>query len=122
MPAEPALPEGVKVFPYPADLEQVYIVYHAAADAGVTGDRRRIVNGELRQDTYSLFLPYDEMSVEDVKRFTRDDVEAALLMFNEDYVTFTGDDIAGLSGMFMPVNKRNWKKQKDHVQAMNFSS
>ena len=29
-------------------------------------------------------------------------------MFNEDYVTFPRDDIAKLSGLSMPVNKRNW--------------
>ncbi len=33
---------------------------------------------ELRQDAYSILLPYDEMSIEEVNRFTRDDVEAAL--------------------------------------------
>ena len=39
----------------------------------------------------------------------------ALEMFNEDYVTFPRDDIAKISGMTMPVNKRNWRKQKDHL-------
>ena len=56
------------------------------------------------------------MSVEEVNRFTRDDVEAALSMFNEDYVTFPRDDIARLSGMTMPVNKRNWRKQTQHLR------
>ena len=42
------------------------------------------IEEELRQDVYSLLLPYDEMSIEEVNRFTRDDVEAALSMFNED--------------------------------------
>jgi len=40
-------------------------------------------------------------------------------MFNEDYVTFSRDDIARLSGMSMPVNKRNWRKRKEHIQVMN---
>ena len=56
-----------------------------------------------------------EMSIEEVNRFTREDVEAALSMFNEDYVTFPRDDIARLSGMPMPVNKRNWRKQAEHL-------
>lgn len=55
------------------------------------------------------------MSVEDINRFTKDDVVCALEMFNEDYVTFPRDDIAKISGMTMPVNKRNWRKQKDHL-------
>ena len=34
---------------------------------------------------------------------------------DRDYVTFPRDDIAKISGMTMPVNKRNWRKQKDHL-------
>ena len=71
---------------------------------------------ELRRDAYSLLQPYDDMSIEEVNRFTKDDVEAALSMFNEDYVTFPRDDIARLSGLSMPVNKRNWQKQKEHLE------
>ncbi len=73
----------------------------------------------LSRGPLPLGLPYDEMSIEEVNRFTKDDVEAALSMFNEDYVTFPRDDIARLSGMTMPVNKRNWRKQIDHIQVMN---
>lgn len=34
-------------------------------------------------------------------------------------MTFPRDDIAKLSGMTMPVNKRNWRKRSAHVQVMN---
>ena len=71
---------------------------------------------ELRQDAFSLLKLYDDMSVEDINRFTKDDVVCALEMFNEDYVTFPRDDIAKLSGLSMPVNKRNWRKQSDHLE------
>lgn len=43
----------------------------------------------------------DFMSVEDINRFTKDDVVCALEMFNEDYVTFPRDDIAKVSGLTM---------------------
>ena len=71
---------------------------------------------ELRRDAFALLQPYDDMSVEDINRFTKDDVVCALEMFNEDYVTFPRDDIAKLSGLTMPVNKRNWRKQPVHLQ------
>ena len=71
---------------------------------------------ELREDAFSLLDIYDEMSVEDINRFTQDDIQCALEMFNEDYVTFPRDDIARLSGMDMPVNKRNYRKQEDHLK------
>ena len=71
---------------------------------------------ELREDAFGLLQRYDDMSVEDINRFTKDDIVCALEMFNEDYVTFPRDDIAKISGMPMPVNKRNWRKQKDHLR------
>ena len=73
---------------------------------------------ELRRDAFALLRPYDDMSVEDINRFTKDDVVCALEMFNEDYVTFPRDDIAKLSGLTMPVNKRNGRKQKQHCEVM----
>ena len=71
---------------------------------------------ELRRDAFSLLQPYDEMSEEEINRFTKDDVICALEMFNEDYVTFPRDDIAKLSGLSMPVNKRNGRKQAEHLK------
>ena len=71
---------------------------------------------ELRRDAFSLLRPYDEMSEEEINRFTQDDIVCALEMFNEDYVTFPRDDIAKLSGLAMPVNKRNWRKQDQHLE------
>ncbi len=93
--------------------------YHGIMTLAIYAKKCGIEEEELRQDAYSLLLPYDEMSIEEANRFTREDVEAALSMFNEDYVTFPRDDIARLSGMSMPVNKRNWRKRKEHIQVMN---
>ncbi len=59
---------------------------------------------------------HHSMSVEDINRFTKDDVVCALEMYNEDYVTFPRDDIAKISGLTMPVNKRNFQKQADHLE------
>lgn len=89
-----------------------YDVGHIRKKCGIDED-------ELREDAFGLLERYDDMSVEDINRFTRDDIVCALEMFNEDYVTFPRDDIAKLSGMTMPVNKRNWRKRSDHVRVMN---
>ncbi|MDY5805940.1 MAG: hypothetical protein SPM04_00100, partial [Lachnospira sp.] len=59
---------------------------------------------------------YDDMSIEDINRFTEDDIQCALEMYNEDYVTFPRDDIAKLSGLQIEKNKRNFLKQKEHLQ------
>ena len=71
---------------------------------------------ELREDAFSLLEIYDEMSIEDINRFTQDDIQCALEMFNEDYVTFPRDDIARLSGLHIEKNKRNYLKQEEHLQ------
>ena len=34
----------------------------------------RIDEDELRRDAFALLRPYDDMSVEDINRFTKDDV------------------------------------------------
>lgn len=74
---------------------------------------------ELRDDAFGLLKRYDAMSVEDINRFTEDDIVSALEMYNEDYVTFPRDDIAKLSGLSMPINKRNGRKRADHIRLMN---
>lgn len=75
-----------------------------------------IEEDELHKDAFALLQPYDSMSEDDVNRFTEDDVVCALEMFNEDYVTFPRDDIAKISGLTMPVNKRNYQKQENHLE------
>lgn len=91
--------------------------YHGIMTLAIYARKCGIEEDELRQDAYSLLQPYDEMSVEEINRFTEDDIEAALTMFNDDYVTFPRDDIARLTGLSMPVNKRNGRKQLEHLRA-----
>ena len=44
---------------------------------------KRQSEDELRRDAFSLLKPYDDMSVEDINRFTKDDVVCALEMYND---------------------------------------
>ena len=76
----------------------------------------RIDEDELRRDAYRLMDVFDDLSYEDSNRFVKDDVEKALEMYNENYVTFPRNDIAKFSGISIPVNKRNWRKQDEHLQ------
>lgn len=75
-----------------------------------------IEESELMKDAYSLLEIYDDLSVEDINRFTEDDIKCALEMYNEDYVTFPRDDIAKLSGLQIEKNKRNGRKQEEHLK------
>lgn len=75
-----------------------------------------ISEDELRKDAYSLLDDYDAMSETEDNRFTPDDIETALTAFLESYTTFPRDDIAKYTGLTMPVNKRNYQKQADHLE------
>lgn len=75
-----------------------------------------IPEDELRRDAYTLLKIFDDMSYDNSNRFTEDDVISALEMYNENYVTFPRDDIAKYSGIPIPANKRNWKKQNQHLE------
>ena len=74
---------------------------------------------ELRRDADRLMKIFDDMSYEDSNRFTVEDVVKALEMYNENFVTFPRADIAKYSGIPIPPNKRNWRKQTEHIQYMN---
>lgn len=89
--------------------------YYGIMTLAIYAKKCGISEEELRRDAFSLLKPYDEMSEEETNRFTEDDVVCALEMFNEDYVTFPRDDIGRLSGLTMPINKRNGRKQAQHL-------
>lgn len=76
---------------------------------------------ELRQDAYRLLTVFDGMSYSDDNRFTEDDVIKALEMYNESFVTFPRDDIAKYSGIPIPANKRNWRKQEAHLRIARYT-
>ena len=74
---------------------------------------------ELRTDAYSLLDTYESKTESATNHFTEDDIICALEMYNEDYVTFPRADIEKISGIPVPPNKRNGRKQKAHIRYMN---
>ena len=98
-----------------ADEIKVGHRFYGIMTLAIYAKKCNIDEAELRRDAFDLLKPYDDMSEEDINHFTKDDIVCALEMFNEDYVTFPRDDISKLSGMTMPVNKRNWRKQAEHL-------
>ena len=52
--------------------------------------------------------------------FTKSDVDSALECYDNRYATFPIDDISKLTAIAITKNKRNGRKQKDHVKIMNF--
>lgn len=71
---------------------------------------------ELSEDAYSLVDMLDELTIEEQNRFTREDVLAALEMFNDNYITFPIDSISALTAIHIEKNKRNHRKQPLHLK------
>lgn len=82
-----------------------------AVKAGIEWD-------ELKNDAYGLIPFMNEIVPDDC--FTESDVKSALECYDERYVTFPIDDIVKLSGIQIEKNKRNGRKQSDHIKLMNF--
>ena len=71
---------------------------------------------ELSEDAYSLVDMLDDLTIEEQNRFTREDVLAALEMFNDNYITFPIDTISALTAIHIEKNKRNYRKQPLHLK------
>lgn len=70
---------------------------------------------ELEQTAFELVKPFDGLSQDETNRFTREDVLAALEMYNDNYITFPIDSIVNLTDIPIEKNKRNYRNQNTHL-------
>lgn len=77
---------------------------------------------ELSRDAFSLKKPFEKMTIDKTNHFTNSDIVAALEMYNEDYITFPRREIEKLTGIPMPENKRNGRKQSEHLEFLNYTN
>lgn len=71
---------------------------------------------ELKKDAYGLLNFFDELSTSSENRFTKQDIRAALQAYKDGSVNYPRDTIAKLSGIRIEANKRNYRKQSDHLK------
>lgn len=71
----------------------------------------------VKSDAMSLLPFLDGLNPDDP--FTESDVDSALECLDERYITFPRDDISALSGIWIPKNKRNYRKQPQHMEYLN---
>ena len=71
---------------------------------------------ELERVAFELVKPFDRLTQEPNNRFTREDVLAALEMYNDNYITFPIDSIVNLTDIPIEKNKRNYRTQKTHLK------
>lgn len=74
---------------------------------------------ELEQDAFSLIEPMELLTTESNNHFTREDILAALELFNDSYITFPIDTIVQLTSLPIEKNKRNGRSLENHIQMVN---
>lgn len=75
---------------------------------------------ELYNDAMGFLNFLDEMTDDEHNHFTRRDVLDAMKLYQESYVYFSRKEAERVSGIQIPPNKRNGRKQADHIKLMNF--
>jgi len=71
---------------------------------------------ELLNDALELLPFLDNMSDDEHNRFTRQDVLDAVKLYQEAYVTYSRKEAERVSGISIPANKRNGRKQDVHLK------
>ena len=80
-----------------------------------------ISEAELKRDAYSLLDKMNELSKkgDPSSQFTKMDIEAALQGYKEHFKTWGRDKIALISAIPLPINKRNYRTQEEHMKVIS---
>lgn len=89
--------------------------YYGVMVLAIYAKKCGIEQEELENDAFELVDMLDTMTYEETNHFTREDVLAALEMFNDNYITFPIDSISKLTAIHIEKNKRNGRKQPIHL-------
>jgi len=79
-----------------------------------------VTEEELKNDAFELMDHMESLTNDDDNHFTTGDVLDALEAFNEKWITYPRNSVAYKSGIQIDANKRNGRKQKDHIKLMNY--
>ena len=71
---------------------------------------------QLEKDMQNVFEKLK--TIDHTNPLTQEDIQSALEAYSKEYYNFTIDDIEKLCGWHIPRNKRNGRKQEQHMQVM----
>lgn len=89
--------------------------YFGIMTLAIYGQKCGIEFEEVERDALSFLELLEERTEEDNNHFTLDDIYTALDCYNEKYVRFPRKDLERITGVSMPANKRNGRKQEQHL-------
>ena len=79
-----------------------------------------VTEKELERDSFELMKYMESLTISEDNHFTEGDVLDALEAFNQKWITYPKNSIEFKSGIRIKTNKRNGRKQKEHLKLMNF--
>lgn len=77
-----------------------------------------VPKAKLRKDMQTVFEELKTIAHENP--LTKEDIDSALEAYSREYWNFNIDTISQLSAIRIEKNKRNGRRQKDHIKLMNF--
>lgn len=75
-----------------------------------------VTEEELKKDAFDLLDHMESLTDSEENHFTTGDVLDALEAFNEKWITYPRNSVEYKSGIRIKVNKRNGRKQADHLK------
>ena len=77
-----------------------------------------VPKAKLKEDLQAVYTVLQR--IEHTNPMKKEDIKSALDAYSKEYYNFTLNDIEKLSEIRIERNKRNGRKQKDHIKLMNF--
>ena len=93
--------------------------YYGVMCLAIYAKKCGVDKAELEKDAFGLLERMEELTTEPQNHFTREDILAALELYNDSYITFPIDTIKQLTALSIEKNKRNGRNKKNHIQMVN---
>lgn len=89
--------------------------YYCIMSLAMYGYKCDVPLEEVKKDANDLLIEMESKTTDENNHFTEKDIEDALRAYQECYMTFPRKDIEILTGISIPANKRNGRKQAVHL-------
>ncbi|MGJ1067589.1 hypothetical protein ACR77K_15335 [Clostridium perfringens] len=93
--------------------------YYCLMMLAVFARKAAIDRDELEKDAFNIMSIFDKLPASDDNPFDEKDVIDALQAYEDRYITYPINSISYLTDIHIEKNKRNYRKQKDHIILMN---
>lgn len=93
--------------------------YYCMMMLAVYARKSGIDREELEKDAFIFMEKFDKLPASEDNPFTEKDVIDALQAYDDRYMTYPINSISYLTDIHIEKNKRNYRKQKDHIIVMN---